>query len=511
MLPELKTVHYQRREAVFATHDPKVFDWDTLLGRDAQGVQKWLHMTGITPMVSPACRASWCSALASAKKLGVPVSMDFNHRKQLGTLEDLWSVMSPVLSDLELIIFSVGSLVELAELEGVPHPTVPFDDPEWRRFMAATRSRWGVARLVLCFKTRDVTGLQRRWSALADEQGVHTTYNSPVYHRPKDECGGGSAWAAGFLDSLYFNGWARNAGDANKSTSDVFAGPIVDALRRADLLAAMCQETVGDHSQVIRAELSRIEQAHAGAPVDLDMALGAVSRVFPAPPEALETLQVLKGAGILAILRAKNADAAIKRGIELVELGCRAIEVTLDTTDWRRVIKTLADKLPAGVCVGVGTVMDETVSCLEEIKQLGGKFALSPIAPTGFIAECHRLGLLAVPSGLSSNELWDLRRQGAAMLKMFHAGQVTAKILKSMMGVSPLRAMNIMPSGGVSPSNAMDWLDAGATIVGMGSNLAGKDINYEFGTAEYAAAEANWAATGKAAAKTLFDTVHERS
>ena len=37
-------------------------------------------------------------------------------------------------------------------------------------------------------------------AVIADEQGVHTTDDIPVYHKPKDECGGGSAWAAGLLD-----------------------------------------------------------------------------------------------------------------------------------------------------------------------------------------------------------------------------------------------------------------------------------------------------------------------
>ena len=96
------------------------------------------------------------------------------------------------------------------------------------------------------------------------------------------------------------------------------------------------------------------------------------------------------------------SDAAIARGLELVGLGCKAIEVTLDTTDWRRVLKTLAAECPAGTCVGVGTVMDDSVAFLEEVAALGGRFALSPINPTGFLVECHRLGLLAVPSALSS-------------------------------------------------------------------------------------------------------------
>ena len=44
-----------------------------------------------------------------------------------------------------------------------------------------------------------------------------------------------------------------------------------------------------------------------------------------------QTLATLKTSGILAIIRAKNCDAAINRGLELIELGCRSIEVTLDT------------------------------------------------------------------------------------------------------------------------------------------------------------------------------------
>ena len=44
-----------------------------------------------------------------------------------------------------------------------------------------------------------------------------------------------------------------------------------------------------------------------------------------------QTLATLKTCGVLAIVRAKNADVAIERGIELCAMGCRAIEVTLDT------------------------------------------------------------------------------------------------------------------------------------------------------------------------------------
>eukprot|EP00041_Stephanoeca_diplocostata_P026028 m.693765 g.693765 ORF g.693765 m.693765 type:complete len:614 (+) comp22875_c0_seq8:154-1995(+) len=507
VLPELKTVHYQRRNSAFAKHVPASFDWQSILAPKPDGTRHWLHVTGITPLIAESPRLSWTLALQAACELGVPVSMDFNHRKQLGTLSELWAVVLPHLSQLEVLILSVGSMVELAGLCGIPVPSeaVPLLDPSWRALVATLRRTWRVRRLAVCFKTRDANGLQRRWSAIADASGVHTTVAAPVYHTPKDECGGGSAWAAGLLDCFMRGIVPLESPDVSpNSGDDVAVSALAIAARHADLLAAMCQESAGDHSQVTRVEF---EAALSGGTMQTALCL---SDLPGAESEEKKTLRALKSCGVLAILRAKNTDAAVERGLELIALGCKAIEVTLDTADWRRVLKTLAEQSPPDVVVGVGTVMDDTVACLEEIKALGGKFALSPINPIGLIPECKRLGLLAVPSGLSSNECWDLKRQGAQMIKLFHAGQVTAKILKSMLGVTPLAAMNIMPSGGVSPDNVDEWLDAGAAIVGMGSNLAGKDIGFPTGSVEFDKARAAWNETGRATAEAVFAKVAAR-
>eukprot|EP00041_Stephanoeca_diplocostata_P026027 m.693728 g.693728 ORF g.693728 m.693728 type:complete len:312 (+) comp22875_c0_seq5:154-1089(+) len=120
VLPELKTVHYQRRNSAFAKHVPASFDWQSILAPKPDGTRHWLHVTGITPLIAESPRLSWTLALQAACELGVPVSMDFNHRKQLGTLSELWAVVLPHLSQLEVLILSVGSMVELAGLCGIP-------------------------------------------------------------------------------------------------------------------------------------------------------------------------------------------------------------------------------------------------------------------------------------------------------------------------------------------------------------------------------------------------------
>ena len=45
------------------------------------------------------------------------------------------------------------------------------------------------------------------------------------------------------------------------------------------------------------------------------------------------TINRLQEAGIIAILRGKNPSKMFDRGIELAEMGCTAIEVTLDSKE----------------------------------------------------------------------------------------------------------------------------------------------------------------------------------
>jgi 2-keto-3-deoxy-6-phosphogluconate aldolase len=81
-------------------------------------------------------------------------------------------------------------------------------------------------------------------------------------------------------------------------------------------------------------------------------------------------------------------EVAVARGVELALMGCLAIEVTLDSPLWREVLAGLKGGLPPHVLLGVGTVMDETVSQVATAASLSASFALSPIDPVGFVDEC---------------------------------------------------------------------------------------------------------------------------
>eukprot|EP01121_Diplochlamys_sp_Union-15-3_P005445 TRINITY_DN1577_c0_g1_i2.p1 TRINITY_DN1577_c0_g1~~TRINITY_DN1577_c0_g1_i2.p1 ORF type:complete len:538 (+),score=103.89 TRINITY_DN1577_c0_g1_i2:45-1658(+) len=426
VMPKEKTVHYQRGYSAWALQSKDCFKWNSIFGAyeekdsvSSSAKHLWMHVTGISPMTGEKPAYNWSKGIEEAVKRGVSISMDFNHRKQLGTLEKLWDITKPHLKHLDILILSLVSLVELSQLHQleVPPSGTGEEDPAWPKLLQQLQHKIGVNRLACCFKIRYPSGLQKRWSVIADNEGVHSTIDTPVYHTPKDECGGGSAWAAGYIDTRHF-----------KSSKDP-----KEALRNADLLASLCQESFGDHSVVERSEYEAWIAASKGKPIVIDpksenLALETLKKQSN-NDLLLETLKKVKEAKVIPILRAKNPDIAIKRGIELVDLGCKILEVTLDTTDAIRVITELVKAIPKDKCViGIGTVMD--IKQLEGVVNTGVKFALSPINPKGFVEECHKHGILAIPAAFSPQELWETRVQGAHAVKLFPAQLTTPETLK---------------------------------------------------------------------------------
>merc|ERR1711907_310662 len=120
--------------------------------------------------------------------------------------------------------------------------------------------------------------------------------------------------------------------------------------------------------------------------------------------KAEEAHQWLKKCKVVAICRAKNGDCALKRGFEIADMGCRAIEVTMDSDQCLHILRTLSAGLKGKTMVGVGTVFYKEQVAV--VAAAGARFALSPINPEGFIQECQKYGIVAVPGMASPNEIW---------------------------------------------------------------------------------------------------------
>ena len=205
VLPEAKTVHYQRRNGAFALHDPATLDWPTLLG-GLDGARPWLHMTGITPMVSPAARQSWDAAIGAAAAAGIPMSLDLNHRKQLGTLAELgdrgaacrevlrhypvaraaqWPVCASESGVGGLEPPDRGRRGRRGRHRGNEGATFAYESRGTRALPQDARRGDGCAAAVEPGRQVRRRGFTR-WSS-GPTSASFSTYETPVWHRPKDE------------------------------------------------------------------------------------------------------------------------------------------------------------------------------------------------------------------------------------------------------------------------------------------------------------------------------------
>ena len=59
---------------------------------------------------------------------------------------------------------------------------------------------------------------------------------------------------------------------------------------------------------------------------------------------------------VVAILRTNNPEVALRRGIELADLGCTALEVTVDSVGFVDLVTRLREALAGRCLIGAGTV-----------------------------------------------------------------------------------------------------------------------------------------------------------
>lgn len=494
VVPEEKKVYYDRKFSAFARHNPSSFNWEHILENAS-----WLHMTGITPMCGDRALISWQRALDVALHRGIPCSVDLNHRKQLGSLLSLWQKVRPYVSRLFVMVLSLDQLAGLIHLEGInddggnSYPATlkltPNDEVLAFTLLEKLRKRIKIKWLVICLKKRDATNLQTRWSAVSTSNGIFTTNTTPVLHRPKEDVGGGSAWFTGLCHYIMYEG------EENPKL----------ALRRADLLSALCQESLGDHSQVTLSELRDAEAEFHGRVANV----AKYTESSKLSEKIADAERKLMSAKVLPIIRAKNGRVAIERGLEFGKMGCRAIEVTMDTQNIEKCLQELVAGVPENCLVGVGTVME--LAQVAKVASLGARFALSPVNPPGFIKECLKYGVVPVPAASSPNEIFAYWKEGAKLIKLFPAGRWSPTLLKSLKNIGDFSKIHILPSGGISPANYKEWLNAGAVGVGMGSKLAGSDMKYADGTPEYEEARKQWVEHGRLQAKNLFKSINSTS
>ena len=172
--------------------------------------------------------------------------------------------------------------------------------------------------------------------------------------------------------------------------------------------------------------------------------------------------------GLVPVLRAPSAQAAIAAAAAIEAGGVPVLEITMTVPDALAVIQAVVQSSEGRVLVGAGTVLDpETArACI----LAGAQFVVSPSLNVKTIELCRRYSVPVIPGALTPTEVVTAWEAGADVVKVFPCSAVGgAKYLAALRG--PLPHIPLIPTGGVSLSTAADFLAAGAFALGVGSDL----------------------------------------
>lgn len=179
-----------------------------------------------------------------------------------------------------------------------------------------------------------------------------------------------------------------------------------------------------------------------------------------------EIAKRLRAAIVAPVIRTATEKSA-RRAVEvLTSEGFTLFELTLTTPGALDIVRDLA-KLP-DITVGLGTIL--TCDQGEAAIAAGAEFAVSPAFVPGLTEVCRASGTPVALGAATPTEALRAHEEGADFVKIFPAYQLGgAGFVKALKSVYPM--IEIMPTGGINPSDVKGYVSAGAACLGMGGNL----------------------------------------
>jgi 2-dehydro-3-deoxyphosphogluconate aldolase/(4S)-4-hydroxy-2-oxoglutarate aldolase len=186
---------------------------------------------------------------------------------------------------------------------------------------------------------------------------------------------------------------------------------------------------------------------------------------------AAEVKAAVVAGGVIGIVRSSDAATAIDLTRRIWAAGVDVVEVALTTPGGLRAIETLSAELVGSRVLGAGTVLDAATARLAILA--GASLLVTPTLVADVIEVGQRYDVATVIGCSTPTEMLQATTLGADLVKVFPASLWSPRILSDVLQALP--QLGLVPTGGVSPEDAAQWIRAGASAVGIGSGLTKGD------------------------------------
>lgn len=169
---------------------------------------------------------------------------------------------------------------------------------------------------------------------------------------------------------------------------------------------------------------------------------------------------------IVAVIRAENTSEAIEKAKAMADGGIKVFEITVEKSGLASAINELKN-IP-DITVMAGNVI--TSKQAQEAIYNGAQVIVSPVFQNSLLKYCTGCKVPHIVTVSTSNEAYNAWKSRIPVIKLFPAksmGQV--EYLEDLL--RPMPFLNLMPSGGISIDDFVDYLNAGAVAVGIGRSL----------------------------------------
>lgn len=177
---------------------------------------------------------------------------------------------------------------------------------------------------------------------------------------------------------------------------------------------------------------------------------------------------------LIAIVRVADADHLLPVAEALQAGGVEVIEFTLTTSGALEKLRAARRRFGEALTLGAGTVLD--AGAAQSAIEAGAQFIVAPNLNPAVIRLCHgpKHNVLVIPGALTPTEIvaaWDA---GADLIKVFPASLGGPGYIREVL--APLPHLRLVPTGGVTADDVVEFLKAGALAVGVGSALVDKMV-----------------------------------
>jgi 2-dehydro-3-deoxyphosphogluconate aldolase/(4S)-4-hydroxy-2-oxoglutarate aldolase len=168
---------------------------------------------------------------------------------------------------------------------------------------------------------------------------------------------------------------------------------------------------------------------------------------------------------VLPLLTPRTADDAVAAVDRLAAAGTGTLEVALRTDVAERALAAAAD---GPVLVGAGTVL--SVEQVDRAVDAGARFVVTPGFSAPVVERCLRLGVPVLPGIATPGEAMAALGLGLDTVKLFPAAQLGGPaMVRALAG--PFPGLRVVPSGGVTPMSAQEYLALPTVLAVSGSWL----------------------------------------